>query len=1621
MTLRELIRGAGWLPTLLLAGTLFFIPAYSSAAGELLYSSVLSGGGGYGSAANSVMRGTIGQQTPAQAGQSSSSAYRMLPGFWYPVRYFDTVPPQTAIDSNPLLITSQPNAVFTFSSADPMVLVFECSWDSGAWEVCASPVNRTLVDGTHMFAVRAVDRGGNPDPVPASYSWTIDSAAPSTTADVNAGTYNTDKAVTLTCQDSAGHCSAIYYSLNGGQSYLMHSGVSIQLNLTANTSLWFYSEDTAGNQESAVNKNDYVIDKTAPVVLITAPANFATTNTVYEIAVSATDTGGTGVSTVEIQVVDGAYYLTNALGWTLTPQWLSATYNAPSSLWGLDTSVPKPWETGKTYTIRARATDNIGNTAAPATSQFTYYTGSSLSTSLSLYLTSYAISPLDTVYLQGSLTCLAGNGPSVAGRLISFTIADNLGNSVSLAPVLTDALGNYVAALSGLTSGRTYTLTAHYAGSVGQLLASASPDSQLGVGSKAGYAIIVVGSHPLDLLAGVPAHFKTAKNVYDSLIKRKFVPADIFFMSPDPGAAADKTGIDLLNPAHADIQAAIQGNGPSDSPPSQFDLLAKIKSSPAPVYVVMIDHGSPDMFYIGGESGTGIIAPADLDGWFSAFEAGIAGTSAASMKRIIILGSCYSGSFIQTLSQGKPDRIVISSAAPTEESYRGPEEPGGSSGEFFIDELFKELVKGSTLKKSFVAAADKTRAYTLTGGTLTNAPNAFGDHSVQHPLLDDSADGMGNNTLNSGTPDGKVADTITLGIGVTNAVSNPAEFIRVSDTLFLDAATGSASLFGTASDNNAVETPWFEVRYLGGPALASQGGFSQLTVPVMKVPMDWNPGLQQFEKTYDLFSDAGIYEVYYFTRNKNSSAHEVSVMKRSRVYKDTDTNRKPDPFDLVSPQDDALLSPVFILDWQDATDPDSSDQLTYSVFISQWPDFPSDQQHPLYVKEEIVNSMTVIGSAAQFSNGTYYWKVRAIDQFGKWRDSTSVRTFRISSANGLAPLVYGAIRSAVAPYASIAGARIDYTGGPAGGIETFADGSFLFSLAPGEATITVSGPCYASKVWTGFLSPADIDMSGQLAMSPDGSCSDTTPPETYMDSANSALGSIAQSGASRSSDVTLTFHAADNQQASCQSCAYECQLDGNGQQFVACQSPKTYNGLANGSHTFWVRAKDAAGNIDPTPAHWTWTVDSVAPATIANPPAGTYSSAQSVTLSCSDGATGTGCASTKWCLAATGGNCTPTALYTGVIAISSTQDLLVSSADGAGNVQAATRMAYVINIVPQRSFVVNTTGSGTVTIFASGQVNQVCSGSCNNSVSDGTQVSLTAHPGSGYYLSGWSGNCSGTSNPYFLTVNAAGKSCTAAFSPNTLTVSRSGNGSGTVTSSPAGINCGGTCAANYTFNQTVTLTAAASPGSAFTGWSGAGCSGTGQCLVPMTAAKGVTAAFSLTGYTLSVSKPGIGLVVSDAAGINCGYDCSETYAPATVVTLTASVTDVCSVFDGWSGACAGKQITCDLTMSLARAVVADFSTTMEAMLGSVLYPRFWPNAPGDFGSAYEQAVDGAVIKIRAIDVSGPLDITKVLTLSGGYTDNGCQFNAAGAMTSVLGSLTISGSGSLTVENVVIEP
>ena len=217
----------------------------------------------------------------------------------------------------------------------------------------------------------------------------------------------------------------------------------------------------------------------------------------------------------------------------------------------------------------------------------------------------------------------------------------------------------------------------------------------------------------------------------------------------------------------------------------------------------------------------------------------------------------------------------------------------------------------------------------------------------------------------------------------------------------------------------------------------------------------------------------------------------------------------------------------------------------------------------------------------------------------------------------------------------------------------------------------------------------------------------------------------------------------------------------------------------------------------------------------------------------------------------------------------------------------------------------------------------------------GTPVTLTATPDPGSSFYSWS-TCAGTGT--CGVTMTADTTETATFVTNyTLSVTDSGDGSGSVTGSPGGvngtINCGSGsstgCSADYagvTPATSVTLTASAANGSQFTSWSGA-CTGTSTtCSVSMSAARSVTATFTKI-YDLTATATGTGSV-SVTSGIgSCGTSCTQ-YLSGTAVTISATPGNG-YYFAGWTGDCAGQGQNCSLTMSANHTASATFSPLQQ--------------------------------------------------------------------------------------------
>lgn len=236
---------------------------------------------------------------------------------------------------------------------------------------------------------------------------------------------------------------------------------------------------------------------------------------------------------------------------------------------------------------------------------------------------------------------------------------------------------------------------------------------------------------------------------------------------------------------------------------------------------------------------------------------------------------------------------------------------------------------------------------------------------------------------------------------------------------------------------------------------------------------------------------------------------------------------------------------------------------------------------------------------------------------------------------------------------------------------------------------------------------------------------------------------------------------------------------------------------------------------------------------------------------------------------------------------------------------------------------------------ACGPTGSAANGACSAAFAQGTRVGLRPLPDAGQRFVAWGGACSG-SGTCTVTLDAA-RSVSAQFAGGAqlLSLAKSGTGRGSITATPALIDCGPLCqnaAASVAAGTTLTLRAAPDSNSRFAGWSGA-CSGSADCVI--TAQSGgsapavlqVGAAFAANAASLSVQRSGPGTVRSEDGAIDCSGAAADRCAlqgdAGRVVSLVAS-TGLGSRFEGWGGACSGTGL-CVVTLSAAQTVTAQFA------------------------------------------------------------------------------------------------
>jgi hypothetical protein len=304
-------------------------------------------------------------------------------------------------------------------------------------------------------------------------------------------------------------------------------------------------------------------------------------------------------------------------------------------------------------------------------------------------------------------------------------------------------------------------------------------------------------------------------------------------------------------------------------------------------------------------------------------------------------------------------------------------------------------------------------------------------------------------------------------------------------------------------------------------------------------------------------------------------------------------------------------------------------------------------------------------------SGSHTFRVRAIDPAGNVDSSPAVYTWTIDIT---------------APNTTITRQPAAASNSPSA---TF---SFSASMSNSTFQCRLDGasfsPCISPLTYSGLADGAHnfevraTDPAGNTDPTP-ASFSwlvDTITPDTAIATTPPSL--------SNSGSATFTFTSTES------GATFQCSLDGG--VFANCASPRTYTGLLDGTHTFQVRARDAAGNIDQTPAGYSWTVDRTAPsASITSGPATpTNIITASFTFTSSDATATFQCRLDGAAFAP----CVSPVNYTGLA--NGTHNFRVRAVDPAGNLGAIELYTWTVDTTPPNTTITGNPGAVTTSTSA---------------------------------------------------------------------------------------------------------------------------------------------------------------------------------------------------------------------------------------------------------------------------------------------------------------------------------
>ena len=1134
----------------------------------------------------------------------------------------DTSAPDTTLTATEPNPTNDTTGDFTFTSTEPGS-TFECSVDNAAFTTCTTPFSTAVLgQGSHSFAVRAVSPASNTDPSPATHVWTVDTIAPDTSFTATEPNPTNDTTGDFTFTSTEGS-STFECSVDGASFSSCTSPFATAVLGQGSHTLWVKATDAAANTDATPASHTWVVDTTAPDTSFTATEPNPTNDTTGDFSFTSSE----GSSTFECSV-DGSSFTTctspfataalSQASHTLSVKATDAAGNTDatpaSHTWVVDTTAP---DTSFTATEPNPTNDTTGDftfTSTEGSSTFECAVdGGSFSTCTSPFATAVLGQGSHTLLVRATDAASNTDATPASHTWVVDTAAPDTSFTTTEPNPTNDNTGDFT--FTSTEGSSTFECSVDGA----SFSSCASPFSTAAL-SQASHTLLVRATDPANNTDATPASHTW---VVDT------TAPDTTLTGTEPNPTNDTTGDFTFTSTEGSSTFTCSVDGASFTTCSTpfsttalsagshtFDVKATDAAgntdSSAASHTWVLDTTAPDTTLTATEPNptndtTGDFTFTSTEG-SSTFECSVdsaAFTACSSPFATAVLGQgshtfAVRATDAASNTDGTPasHTWVVDTAAPnTTLTATEPNPTNDTTGDF----TFTSTEGSSTFECSVDGAAFTTCSTPFSTAVLSAGPHTFAVRATDAASNTDATPATHSWTLDLTAPDTTLTATEP---NPTNDTTGDFAFTSTEGSSTFECSVDGASFSScTTPFSTAVLSPGshtFAVKATDAAGNTDSTPSSYTWVLDTTAPDTTLTGTEP-DPTNDTTGD------FTFTSTEGSSTFQCSV--DSAAFTSCTT-----PFstavlgqgshtfavratDAAGNTDATPATYLWVVDTTapgtnlTATEPNPTNDTTGDFAFSSTESLSTFE---CSVDSAAFASCTSPFSTAVLSPGAHTFAVRATDAAGNTDASPATHSWTLDTT---------------APDTSFTATEPDPTSDTTGDFAfSSTEGSSTFACSVDSAAFTsCSSPFSTAVLGLGSHTFAvrATDAAGNTDATPashtwtvEAPPADTTAPDTTL-TATEPNPTTDPSG-----DFAFTSTEAGS--------TFACSVDGAS--FSPCATPFSTADLALGSHTFAVRATDAAGNTDATPASHTWTVE----APVIVPPPAPDTTAPDTTLTATE-------------------------------------------------------------------------------------------------------------------------------------------------------------------------------------------------------------------------------------------------------------------------------------------------------------------------------------------------------------------------------------------------------------------